>query len=457
MAILVVKVEGGVPEALTAAVKEVFAEIPFELLPKSDGARELAIDQEDGKKAAERLRHHVADGVCEGLDPFMAVLREATGDAGLTKSRVDDPLVSVEVLKARGARHSDEEETEEEAITSGWMDGVHAAHGVGAVGAELPPPRLGFPGETIHDLGVFECTKLGVVLHELEEGSEFGVFGALLNRPSCLAFFERNHLVAGQMNWKAVNSRVHTMHIHLQDSVNCLGSGDVAALQVCVNLVLGSGPAPAPAPNEHALRLVVALVHVLVHVLDGADAAADLDVDVTVVLQQQGGIVGHHPLVGELDGVTRSAVGMRPDGSATVVGAGVGGVGVVTGLRLSLERLGKVFRAGSVAHARRFDVVPSATGPVEHVLGDGRIKTWLGFGIGELGGDNGVYVGRRAGFVLRSEVDEYVRVWKAPLLELDDKEVGHHLAQNLPFSQVVHKSFPLQVEHARAKVRPVGG
>jgi hypothetical protein len=97
-----------------------------------------------------------------------------------------------------------------------------------------------------------------------------------------LAFFERNHLVTGQMSWKAVNSRVHTMHIHLQDSVNCLGSGDVAALQVCVNLLLGSGPAPAPAPNEHALRFVVALVHVLVHVLDGANAAADLDVDVTV-------------------------------------------------------------------------------------------------------------------------------------------------------------------------------
>ena len=126
---LVVKVEGGVPEALTVAVKEVSAEIPFELLPKSDGARELAIDQEDGKKASERVRHHVADGVCKVLDPFLAVLREATGDAGLTKSRVDDPLVSAEVLEARGARHGDEEETEEEAITSGWMDGVHTAHG----------------------------------------------------------------------------------------------------------------------------------------------------------------------------------------------------------------------------------------------------------------------------------------------------------------------------------------
>ena len=65
----------------------------------------------------------------------------------------------------------------------------------------------------------------------------------------------------------------------------------------------------------------MALVHVLVHILNGADAAADFDVDVTVVLQQQGGIVGNHPLVGEEDDVTRSAVGMRPGGSATVVGA----------------------------------------------------------------------------------------------------------------------------------------
>ena len=203
----------------------------------------------------------------------------------------------------------------------------------------------------------------------------------------------------------------------------------------------------------------MALVHVLVHVLDGADAAADFDVDVAVVLEEQGGIVGHHPLVGELDGVTTCAVGMGSGGSATVVGAGVDGVGVVAGLRLCLKRLGKSFGAGLglPVHARRVGVVASATGPVEHVLGDGRVKTWLGLGIGELGRDDGVYVGRRAGFVLRSEVDEYVCVWEAPFLELDDKEIGHDLAQNLSLLQVLHESFPLQVEHARAKVRPVGG
>ena len=43
----------------------------------------------------------------------------------------------------------------------------------------------------------------------------------------------------------------------------------------------------------------------------------------------------------------------------------------------------------------RVGVVASATGPVEHVLGDGRVKTWLGLWIGELSGDNGIYVIRR--------------------------------------------------------------
>jgi hypothetical protein len=74
------------------------------------------------------------DGVCEGVDPFLVVLREATGDAGVTKSRMDDPVVSAEVLKARRSRDGDEEEAEEEALTSGWMNGVHAADGFGAVG-----------------------------------------------------------------------------------------------------------------------------------------------------------------------------------------------------------------------------------------------------------------------------------------------------------------------------------
>ena len=97
---------------------------------------------------------------------------------------------------------------------------------------------------------------------------------------------------------------------------------------------------PANAPNETAFRTAVALVHVLLHVLDGENAAADFDVDVAVVLQQQGGIVGTtHWLV-------RRMVSPGPPvgcgGSATVVGAGVDRVGVVIDLRLCLIRLGKL-------------------------------------------------------------------------------------------------------------------
>ena len=71
--------------------------------------------------------------------------------------------------------------------------------------------------------------------------------------------------------------------------------------------------------------------------------------------------------------------------------------------------LGKVWESfgaglGLLVHARRVGVVARATGPVKHVLGDSRVKTWLGLGIGKLHGDYGVYVGRRAEFVLRSEV-----------------------------------------------------
>ena len=50
-----------------------------------------------------------------------------------------------------------------------------------------------------------------------------------------------------------------------------------------------------------------------------------------------------------------------------------------------------------------------------------------------------------------------MREWEAPSLELDDKGTGHHLAQNLPLSQVLHESFPLEVEHACANVRSVTG
>ena len=108
--------EGGVVEALTAAEEEVLAEVPLEMLPKTNGTRKLAIDQEDTKKATGSLRHHVVDGIWETPNPFLVVLRAATGDAGVTRSRIDDPLESAEALKACGTRHVDEEETEEEPI-----------------------------------------------------------------------------------------------------------------------------------------------------------------------------------------------------------------------------------------------------------------------------------------------------------------------------------------------------
>ena len=48
---------------------------------------------------------------------------------------------------------------------------------------------------------------------------------------------------------------------------------------------------------ESSIRPVMALVHVFVHVLDGADAVADLDIDVTIVFQKEIRIVRHHPAV----------------------------------------------------------------------------------------------------------------------------------------------------------------
>jgi len=290
---------------------------------------------------------------------------------------------------------------------------------------------LSLPGEVIHDVGVFNRAVVGVVLHELEEGSEFGVSGALLNRLNFLALFERDRLLFGEMNREAVHSRIHRMHIHLQDAVDSLRSGDVAALEVIVDLALDL--VFATGPNETALSTVVALVHVLMEVLDVADGAADFDVDVAVVLEEEGGIVGDHPLVVDLDGVTTCAVGMRLGDSTTVVGAGVDGVGVVADVCLSLQRLGELFGAGLclLVHARRVGVVASAAGPVKHVPGDGREKTWVGLWVGELGGEDGVIVVRRAGFVLRSEVEEQVHVGEAPFLELDDKDIGCDLAQNL--------------------------
>jgi len=82
-----------------AAVEELLTHttVTFGLFPIYKGARELAINQEYGKKAAKSLSH-VLDSVCEALHLFLSGLRETTGDTRITKSRVDNPGIGEEVV-----------------------------------------------------------------------------------------------------------------------------------------------------------------------------------------------------------------------------------------------------------------------------------------------------------------------------------------------------------------------
>ena len=134
LAVFVVELGGRDPEGADGGGGGSRRRGPVRIAPKSDGARELAIGQERGEKAAQGLRHPDLGSFFEGLDPFRVVLRETTGDAGVTKTGVDGSLVGTEVLKASRPRDRDEEKAEEETVTRGWMDGVHAADGFGVIG-----------------------------------------------------------------------------------------------------------------------------------------------------------------------------------------------------------------------------------------------------------------------------------------------------------------------------------
>ena len=172
------------------------------------------------------------------------------------------------------------------------------------------------------------------------------------------------------------------------------------------------------------MSTVVPLVDVLMHVLDGLDAAANLHVDVAIVLQEEGGVVGDDPLVAKLDSSAGATMGMPPGNGDVIVGAGVGGVGVVADHGGRLERLGEVLAAGAILHARGVGVVAGTTGAMEHVLSDGCEETGLGVLVGELGGDEGVNVFGCAGLVFGGEMNEDVGVRKATFLELNDVKVG---------------------------------
>lgn len=154
----------------------------------------------------------------------------------------------------------------------------------------------------------------------------------------------------------------------------------------------------------------MALVDVLVHVLDGLDAAANLHIDVAVVLQEQSGVVRDDPLVAKLDSSARAAMGMPSGDGDAIVGAGVGGVGVVADHGGRLERLGEVLAAGAILHAGGDGVVAGTTGAMKHVLSDGCKETGLGVLVGELGGDEGVNVFGCAGLVFGGEMNEDVGV-----------------------------------------------
>jgi hypothetical protein len=110
---------------------------------------------------------------------------------------------------------------------------------------------------------------------------------------------KNNPLVAVEMKLKTLNRRVHFVHWELQDA----GRRNVPPVQVLLYLIPGlirGGPHSVRRHTiravESSIRPVMAFVHVFVHVLDGADAVADLDIDVTIVFQEEIRI-RHHPAV----------------------------------------------------------------------------------------------------------------------------------------------------------------
>ena len=245
----------------------------------------MAIDQEDGEEAAKRVRQVALDSLFDTADPFVIGLGETTGDARVTESGVEDTVDGLEVVEAGRAGDIEQETTEVEAFPGSRHHRVHTPDGFRIVFA--CGPEVFLPSVRLRDVGVLDRPQVGVVGHECEEGGEGSLIGPLDDRRFLSTFDESHMLLVREVDCEAGDGGIHAVHVELEAAVCGLRSRDEASVQEVLYVVSRgrgrTGQSGAFDP-ESGMSAVVALVNVLVHVLDGLDGAANLDVDVAVVL-----------------------------------------------------------------------------------------------------------------------------------------------------------------------------
>jgi hypothetical protein len=235
-------------------------------------------------------------GLIETLVPFLIILQQATCKTCLPERWSLDALESAKILETGGAPDSSEKKTQIEALSSSGLDMVQSANGISTL-PWLHPPSL----------FVLHISQWTVLIQKVvpnlwilpigsEEGSEGGLLGGCSLKDLLCSFssvlIPCDVVLIGKMDLKANDVGGCTVHGKVEEAPDCLMSGNVAGVQVELDLIVASA-------KLHG-NSIVALVDIFVDVLQGLDGGDDLNVDVTAVLPQEIGIVGNHPAIVDL-------------------------------------------------------------------------------------------------------------------------------------------------------------
>ena len=164
--------------------------------------------------------------------------------------------------------------------------------------------------------------------------------------------------------------------------------------------------------------IAMTLVYILVNILDGLDRGTDFDIDMTVIVCGQIGIIRDNITI--VKGMTLS-IGT----GSTIVGAGIVGITIFAIAGFRTELLWIVLAALAINHANCFWMI-GTTKTMHHALCDGGIEHGMSNRVRDLNRDNGINMRGITGFEVLPQKNEEVDMSTLLKLYGEDKALDIH-------------------------------
>jgi hypothetical protein len=247
---------------------EVITDVLPKGIPQCPWISRVALLENGDKKVAHLTPNCHMLCFFQALAPLIVVLCKTIGNAGLSKSGMEDALKGTQVFKRGGTSDNSEKKTQVKALSRRGMSIIHPAY-LEVLFPDSPDIIVLVPDHLGRKVLIEGIVDNAILMKSigLKPTSESGI-------PVCISVksiletdisvgIENNGLLLGKMNLKAQNTGIMILDLKKVKAPVGLTAADIARIQVMLDLIMGSAKLHCSA--------VMALVDIFVDILDCFD------------------------------------------------------------------------------------------------------------------------------------------------------------------------------------------